>query len=207
MTRPPFLALLAPAACVLALAGCRKADPSAPVPTRAPPPAAAAVAPAPAPALDPRKPVPLTAMMATHQKAEMRDHLRVVQEIAVALGKDDFDGVATAAARIGWSEQEAMMCRHMGAGAPGFADLGEHFHKTADGIADAARRHDRAAVTTALAATLATCVGCHDAYRQEIVDGPTFEKLTAAAGMHLPMRAGSGSAAGMPADCPMMHGK
>ena len=116
-------------------------------------------------------------MMATHQKAEMRDHLRVVQEIAVALGKDDFDGVATAAARIGWSEQEAMMCRHMGAGAPGFSDLGEHFHKTADGIAAAAKRHDRAAVTTALAATLDTCVGCHDAYRQEIVDGPTFERL------------------------------
>jgi len=204
---------LVSAAGVLALAACHRADPPAPAPApaKAGPPSAAAPAaapkPAPAPALDARKPVPLTAMMANHQKAEMRDHLRAVQEITVALGKDDFDGVAAAAARIGWSEQEAMMCRHMGAGAPGFADLGEHFHKTADGIAAAAKRHDRAAVTTALAATLDTCVGCHDAYRQEVVDGATFERMTAAAGMHMPMGGGSGSAGGMPADCPMMKGK
>ena len=58
-------------------------------------------------------------MMANHQKQEMRDHLRVVQEITVALTKDDFDAIASSAARIGWSDQQAMMCKHMGAGAPG----------------------------------------------------------------------------------------
>ena len=134
-------------------------------------------------------------MMANHQKREMRDHLRVVQEITTALAKDDFDAIARSAARISWSEQQAMMCKHMGAGAPGFAEVGEHFHKTADTIVEAAKRHDRAGVTAALGATLQTCVGCHDTYRQEIVDGTAFEKVAGSAG------------GGMDASCPMMHGK
>jgi cytochrome c556 len=132
---------------------------------------------------DARTPVPLTAMMANHQKQEMRDHLRVVQEITAALTKDDFDAIAKSAARIGWSEREAMMCKHMGAGAPGFAEVGEHFHKTADKIGEAAKRHDRAGVTAALDATLQTCVGCHDTYRQEIVDQATFGMEAGSSGM------------------------
>jgi len=129
----------------------------------------AGATPAPGPSLDPRTPVPLSAAMAIHQKQEMRDHLRAVQEITAALAKDDFDAIATSAARIAWSEPQAQMCKHMGTGALGFAAAGEHFHHTADGIAGAARRHDRAAVAQALGDTLATCVGCHETYRQEIV--------------------------------------
>jgi len=125
---------------------------------------------------DARTPVPLTAMMALHQKRDMRDHLRVVQEIAAALAKDDFDQVARSASRIGWSEQQAAKCKHMGAGAPGFATLGESFHRTADHIAEAARRRDRAEVAQALDATLQVCVSCHESYRQDIV-------ATAPAGM------------------------
>jgi hypothetical protein len=136
-------------------------------------------------------------MMATHQKQEMRDHLRVVQEISAALGKDDFDAVATSAQRIGWSEQQVAMCKHMGAGAPGFAALGEHFHKTADSIAEAARKHDRVAVMAALGTTLDTCVGCHETYRQEVVDDVTFTKTGGAMG--------GGAMGGV--DCPMMKGK
>jgi hypothetical protein len=148
---------------------------------------------------DTRAPVPLTAMMANHQKQEMRDHLRAIQEITAALGTDDFAAIATSAARIGWSEQQAMMCKHMGAGAPGFAAVGERFHRTADTIADAARRRDRAGVVTALDATLQTCTGCHDTYRQEIVDAATFAKA-------------GGGEAGMDPSCPMhgmheMHGQ
>ncbi|MEO6773384.1 MAG: cytochrome c [Kofleriaceae bacterium] len=130
----------------------------------------------PAQSLDGRTPIPLTAMMANHQKQEMRDHLRVVQEITSALTKDDFDAIAASAARIGWSDKQAMMCKHMGAGAPGFAEAGQHFHETADGIAAAARRRDRAGVVSALDATLQTCVGCHESYRQDIVDEVTFAK-------------------------------
>lgn len=127
--------------------------------------------------LDKRTPLPLTAMMANHQKQEMRDHLQVVQEIAIALGKDDFDAIAASAARIAWSDKQAMMCKHMGAGASGFTAMGEHFHRTVDDIVKAAKGRDRAGVATALGTTLGTCVGCHATYRQDIVDEQAFSKL------------------------------
>lgn len=93
----------------------------------------------------------------------------VVREIAAALVKDDFDAIAASAARISWSEPQAAKCKHMGAGAPGFAAMGEHFHKTADQIGAAARRRDRPGVVRALDVTLQTCVGCHETFRQEVV--------------------------------------
>jgi hypothetical protein len=77
----------------------------------------------------------------------------------------------------------------MGAGAPGFAAMGESFHKTADQISVAARRRDRSGVVHALNDTLQMCVSCHEGYRQEIVSDA---------------KAGS---AGMDDSCPMMQGK
>jgi cytochrome c556 len=145
--------------------------------------------------VDARTPLPLTAMMASHQKQEMRDHLRAVQEITVALSTDDWDAIAASTRRIGWSEQQAAMCKHMGAGAPGFAERGEQFHHTADTIAEAAKRRDHAGVEAALGATLETCTGCHEAYRQEIVDDATFAKT------------GGPAAADMDPSCAMMHGE
>jgi cytochrome c556 len=145
---------------------------------------------APGKMMDSRTPVPLTAMMATHQKQEMRDHLRVIQEITTALATDDFDAITKSASRIGWSEQQAAMCKHMGAGAPGFAAVGENFHHSADGIIAAARKRDHAAVTSAVGATLATCVGCHESYRQDIVDDAAFAKLAGSADVSCPMMNG-----------------
>jgi len=169
---------------VLALAvtaGCSRSAPEAkPQPEPAPVTVPKPVAPsgtAAAAALDARKPLPLTAMMANHQKQEMRDHLKVVQEIALALGKDDFDAIAASATRIAWSDKKAMMCKHMGAGAPGFAEMGEQFHRAAGGIVEAAKQHDRAGVATALGTTLETCVGCHAMYRQDIVDEQAFSQI------------------------------
>jgi cytochrome c556 len=66
----------------------------------------------------------------------------------------------------------------MGAAAPGFAAMALTFHHTADTIGDAARRGDRAGVLAALDRTLQTCVGCHSAYRQEVVDEGTWKRLT-----------------------------
>ena len=129
-------------------------------------------------ALDTRTPLPLTAMMAEHQKQNMRDHLAAVQEIVAALAADDMSAVEKAARRIGYSDSMAQMCQHMGAGAPGFTDMALTFHRTADTIADAAQRGDRRAAITALAATLSTCVGCHAVYRQQVVDEATWQRLT-----------------------------
>jgi hypothetical protein len=149
-------------------------------------PAAVAAVPHPATALDQlddRAPVPLLPMMANHQKANMRDHLVVVQEIVAALVADDFASVEAAASRIAWSEREAQMCSHMGAAAPGFTDQALGFHRTADGIVAAARAKDRDKVLTELDATLKTCTACHAAWKQQVVDEATFTRLSGGAAL------------------------
>jgi cytochrome c556 len=131
---------------------------------------------------DTRRPLPLTAMMAAHQKANMREHLAAIERIVGAVARDDMPGVEKAAAAIGLSESMGRMCEHLGAAAPGFTPMALQFHRTADGIAVAARGGDRKAVLTALDTTLQACVGCHAAYRQEIVDEATWQHLAAEAG-------------------------
>ena len=194
--RPPVVvvALLAAAA-----AGCYEGTAPAAPPEK---PAATARAPAPAEVasqMDTRTPVPLLPMMAEHQKQQMRGHLAAVQEIVAALGKDDFSGVAAAAKKIGYSDSMAMMCTHMGAAAPGFTPTAITFHKTADRIGAAAKKRDRAAVLAALDATLGTCVGCHAAYKQKVVDEATWTKLTSMAPPAGPAPSGGH------ASCPMMQ--
>lgn len=130
---------------------------------------------------DTRKPLPLTAMMAEHQKANMREHLAAIQRIVGAIARDDMTAVAQATATIGFSESMGQMCEHMGAAAPGFTPMALSFHRTADTIAAAARAGDRSAVLTALDRTLQTCVGCHASYRQEVVDAATWQRLTSGA--------------------------
>lgn len=139
-------------------------------------------------AMDTRRPVPLLPMMADHQKRNMRDHLVAVQEIVTGLVASDFEAVERAAGRIGYSEQMAQMCSHMGTGAPGFTDKALAFHRTADTIKEAAVRRDAGAALAALGATLATCTGCHAEYRQQLVDEPTFHGLT---GGEAPMQHGA----------------
>lgn len=128
--------------------------------------------------MDPRAPVPLLPMMANHQKQNMRDHLVAVQEIVAALVSDDFAGVERAAGRLGFSEQMGQMCAHMGAGAPGFTEQALNFHHTADRISAAARERDRVGVMTELGATLQTCTSCHAVWKQQVVDEPTWTRLT-----------------------------
>ena len=120
--------------------------------------------------LDQRKPLPLLPMMANHQKESMREHLAVVQEVVAATATRDFAKVAQAARRIGYSQAMGQMCEHMGAGAPGFTEQALAFHHSADRIVDAAKREDSVAVLSALGETLATCTGCHAAYKQKLVD-------------------------------------
>lgn len=174
----------------------RKAPPAAATSTAAPAPlsrsAAHSTDVSPAHTLDEmdtRIPVPLLPMMANHQKQNMRDHLLAVQEIVAALATDDFAGVERAAGRIGFSEQMGRMCTHMGAGAAGFTEQALGFHRTADRIGVAAQRRDRARVLTQLSATLQTCVSCHAAWKQQVVDEPTWTRLTSsAAPAHAPHR-------------------
>lgn len=119
---------------------------------------------------DTRRPVPLSEMMALHQKQNMRDHLLAIQEIIGALAARDFAAAAKSASRIGSSPQAEQMCQHMGAGAPGFAEKGMLFHRTADRIIEAAERRDLDASLRAVSETLSACDSCHREFRQEIVD-------------------------------------
>jgi hypothetical protein len=160
-------------------AGCsRPAGPPPPLvagasaPAAAPPSATAQLE-----VLDKRKPVPLLPMMANHQKQNMREHLDAVQGIVTALAANDFAAVEESARRIGYSEQMGTMCTHMGAAAEGFTPQALQFHRTADTIAEAARRKDTAGVFAALSATLTTCTACHATWKQQVVDEATWTKL------------------------------
>lgn len=119
--------------------------------------------------LDQRRPVPLLPIMAHHQKENMREHLDAVQELVAAAAIRDFDQVAVAAKRMGFSETMGRMCEHMGAHAPGFTEQALAFHHTADEIATAASKQDEPAVLAALSKTLSACTGCHAAFKQQPV--------------------------------------
>lgn len=155
---------------VVCSVSCQRSAPTAPAPGA---PSATAVL----DSMDTRIPVPLLPMMANHQKQNMREHLKAVQEIVAAVGAGDFEAISHAGATIGYSEQMGQMCNHMGAGAPGFTDQALRFHHTADKIADAARARDMSGVLTALNETLATCTGCHSAFKQRIVDETTWASV------------------------------
>ncbi len=174
--------VLALTSMVAFLSACSRESPPAPAtaPSAAAAPSAAS-APEALDRMDRRAPVPLLPMMANHQKQSMRDHLVAVQAIIAAIATDDFAGVERAAGRIGFSEQMGQMCTHMGAGAPGFTEQALNFHRTADRISAAAQDRDRARVLTELGATLQTCTSCHAAWKQQVVDEPTWTRLTSSA--------------------------
>jgi cytochrome c556 len=138
--------------------------------------------------MDGRTPLPLTPMMANHQRQNMRDHLVAIQEIVRAAADEDFDGVEKAAGRIGSSPQMKQMCNHMGAGAEGFTEKALGFHETADGIIAAAEKEDYQGVMTATADTIGTCTSCHAQYKQKIVTDKVWRKKTGmgapSGGMH-----------------------
>jgi hypothetical protein len=131
--------------------------------------------------LDARAPVPLSPMMAHHQKQNMREHLASVHAIVAAAAAGDFPGVEQAARTIGYSEQMGRMCSHMGASAPGFTDQALAFHHAADKIGDAARRRDLPGVLGELGTTLAICTGCHAGFKQQVVAEVAFDQSGAAA--------------------------
>lgn len=128
--------------------------------------------------MDGRKPVPLTPMMANHQRQNMREHLVAVQEIVAAAATDDFEGVEEAATKIGSSPQMKQMCNHMGAGADGFTERALGFHETADGIIEAAKQKDKKGVMTSLEKTLQTCTSCHAEYKQRVVSPGEWNEIT-----------------------------
>jgi len=154
--------LLLPA---LILSGCTRPNPE---PTYQPPTPQEVLE-----RLDDRIPVPLLAGMIDRQNEIMRDRLVVIQEIVTALATDDFNAVLAANERIAMSSGKAEMCHHMGEGAASFGDVGRQFHTAADEITVAAQNKDRKGVLKALGSAMAHCNGCHQTYKQQLVDDKT----------------------------------
>lgn len=160
---------------VLAIAlfvGCKARNEPSTAQERVDPPVAPTAASSPVEALDKldqRRPVPLLPMMAHHQKESMREHLEAVQEVVAAAALNDFDKVAVAAKRMGFSEAMGRRCEHMGAAAPGFTEQALAFHHTADEIVSAATKQDGPGVLAALSKTLGVCTSCHATFKQQPV--------------------------------------
>lgn len=138
--------------------------------------------------LDPRTPLPLSPMMAWHQKQNMMEHLVAIQRITEGLAREDWDAIAGAAALIESSPQMQRMCQHMGAGAEGFTEMALDFHRRADAIGVAARAQDGTAVLRATSDTLQSCTACHATYRQEVVSAAEWQRRTGET--HTPTRHG-----------------
>lgn len=70
---------------------------------------------------------------------------------------------------------EAWACSQMGQGAPGFSVQALSFHHSADRISVAAREGDGVGVLRELGATLQTCTGCHAGWKQQVVNGASWQ--------------------------------
>ena len=104
-------------------------------------------------------------MMQEHQKRNMREHLRAVQEIVALLAAGDYEkGSQTAREKLGLSEEMMKMCSMFGD--EGFTRMGISFHESGDALGEALKAKDMKKSLAALNSTLTKCVACHDAYKQ-----------------------------------------
>lgn len=128
---------------------------------------------------DTRKPLPLTAMMAEHQKQNMREHLEAIRDLTEAFVSKNFKQIEDAGKRLGTSPEMKMMCDHMGRGAPGFTEMALKMHSEADKIVFAAQKKDLKGVMVATNRTLHSCTACHAVFKQEILSEENWRKATA----------------------------
>ncbi len=109
--------------------------------------------------------------MRLHTIANMRDHLLVLQEIDMALSRNDFDKAASIAEqRLGMSSLELHGAAHIAPYMPqSMQEFGTQMHKAASRFAveaqDASVTNDVRPALAALGAIMQQCVACHAAYR------------------------------------------
>lgn len=118
-----------------------------------------------------RQLVKLPEPMRLHTITSMRDHLLALQEINVALSRNDFDTAASVAERrLGMSSLEQHGAAHIGTYMPqGMRDIGTQMHRSASRFAVEAQSagvsNDVRPALAALGAVMQQCVACHAAYR------------------------------------------
>lgn len=106
-------------------------------------------------------------MMQQHQLANMRDHLKAIDEILLYLGKDELDKAAEIAeARLGMSSLSKHGAHHMAKVMPKeMRAIGTSMHKSASRFALKAQEGDALPAYKALQEITSACVACHAAYR------------------------------------------
>ena len=120
---------------------------------------------------DARQLVHFPEAMRLHTIASMRDHLLALQEINVALSKNEFDLAArTAEQRLGMSSLDAHGAAHLAPHMPKpMQDIGTGMHRAASRFAVEAQNasvgNDVRPALAALGAVMQQCVACHATYR------------------------------------------
>ena len=120
---------------------------------------------------DPRQLVAFPEPMRLHTVASMRDHLLALQEINIALSKNEFDVAArTAEQRLGMSSLEAHGAAHLAPHMPKpMQDIGTGMHRAASRFAveaqNASVSNDVRPALAALGGVMQQCVACHATYR------------------------------------------
>lgn len=116
---------------------------------------------------DSRELVELPPMMQHHMMANMRDHLRAINEILAHMATDELDAAAEVAeARLGMTSLELHDASHMAKFMPkGMRAAGTGMHHAASRFARKAEEGDALAAYRALGEVTAGCVACHEGYR------------------------------------------
>ena len=124
-----------------------------------------------APSVDTRQFVQFPEAMRLHTITSMRDHLLALQEINVALSKNEFDkAAAIAEQRLAMSSLELHGAAHIAPFMPqAMQDIGTQMHRAASRFAVEAQTasvsNDVRPALAALGTVMQQCVACHAAYR------------------------------------------
>lgn len=118
---------------------------------------------------DSRQQVKLPGMMQQHMMANMRDHLKAINEILFSLSKNKMDKAADIAEqRLGMSSLGKHGASHMGKFMPvGMRQAGTNMHKAASRFALKAEEGELIPAYAMLAEVTSACVACHSAYRSK----------------------------------------
>ena len=120
---------------------------------------------------DARQLVKFPEPMRLHTITSMRDHLFALQEINLALSRNEFDKAASIAEqRLGMSSLERHGASHIAPFMPqGMQDIGTQMHRAASRFALEAQTgsvsNDVRPALAALGTVMQQCVACHAAYR------------------------------------------
>jgi len=121
--------------------------------------------------VDARQLVKFPEAMRLHTISSMRDHLLALQEMNVALSRNEFDKAASIAEqRLGMSSLEAHGAAHIAPFMPkAMQDIGTQMHRGASRFAVEAQNGsvtgDVRPALAALGSVMQQCVACHAAYR------------------------------------------